>query len=371
MKLIFPTQQEEYFSFPLERSKDLWPMPYDTCISDLKSRDSPIPEYYLKQYSFIRNLNLLSPNVYKVIPRGQINPDPELYTLHTKIDGPPFAIIDFREQQWKLTVLPWNFLELNGMLMNRGGNNASIVNYLKSVPLGYFNTTQTYLLTRGYEVSRIESSSNYAPFFQERKEKFSQLGQKESTSADVKFDPSLSLTAIKFAMRNAASTSYEAVEFYDIIENYDTADEQNWNSFNALVFQRSVYNAMWKAESTVSIDRIRELMPHAQLSKSTVLAEEQSDQQDESKQPQPQQHQPSNKQQQIQNYSKIDDCFLKLDQLVMLLRERDVDALRSLLEALRKDNYKEFVFAKQFLLKAVDRFSLRGIIDPNFVDSLQ
>ena len=370
MKLVFPDTLESYCQIPLQYSKDAWPLPYDTCITSLKNRDSPIPTYYVFPTIGKRNLNYAQPNQYnlEIISSDKnslISPNPteDGFTVHTSADSPPFAFLDRSETtNWRFIALPWDF-----PFLEKPNKTPDIVSYLKNIPLAYFNLTQQYLFSKGFDVKRVESSHDYSSYLQERRETFTSLGKQEFHSNILSFPSSMSLEAIRIAMKNSDNSLYKTVNSYEIIENYDTADDQNWNSFNTLVFQKNIYNQMWKSESLVSLDRIRELMPNPKVKQEETLEEF-----DETIEEAPQQQQQQQvKNQQIPSINKNDQSFFKLDQLVMILRERDVNTLRSILESLKNENSKEYMFAKSFLLRAIDRFGLAGILDPLFVDSLK
>ena len=362
MRFVFPDNSASFVQIHLQGSKDAWPLPCDTCIPKLNNRDSPIPTYYL--FPTIKNRIYSIPNQYKINILQNENPfttaNEMVFTVHTAPAGsPPFAILENPgNSNWILNVLPWDF-----PFLEKKNNMPDIIEYLKNVPLAYFYLTQQYLLSYKFDVSKVESNQNYDAYLKERREIFNTFDKTELHSTDLH---NTSLESIRYALKNSTASQYKTVNSYEIIENYDTADDQNWNSFNTLVFQKNIYNQMWKSESLVSIDRIRELMPSTKIKPENVFAEELPEAIEDA----PKQQQQQNTQQ-IPIINKNDESFFKLDQLVMILRERDIVTLRSILESLKNDNFKEFMFAKSFLLKALDRFGLRGLLDPSFVDSLK
>ena len=357
MRIIFPDMNEAIACFQMSSDTGVWPLPYDICVDNIKNREWPIPTYNLREVDRVNFPAKPDPNHYILSLRNTVPQQRQDYfAVYDPQYEHPFAVVELVNGELHLYVLPYNF-----PFFYKPKTTTEVVEYMKQCPACYFATMKRYFMSKGYPINSVESSNN-SHYFNERKDFFSSIKRKEHTSTELNFDSSLSLDVIKLAMRDNQKTPLHSVEHYECIENFDTADEINWNTFNSIVFQNSALNNMWKSDSPVSIDRIRDLMPRATEVQSTnVFADESSEVPEETR---------TRTETKTSEVYASGSIFFQLDQLVMNVRERDFDTLRSRLSTMQKENAAEFKFAKSFVVKTIDRFGLRGIVDQTLIDFL-
>ena len=143
---------------------------------------------------------------------------------------------------------------------------------------------------------------------------------------------------------------------YKCVDNLDTADSESWSSLNTLVFRKVEEHFQWKVDAPISMDRILELMPHEVQKPIMALSEESSDNPDDVKA-------------QKTVDTKLDTSYVTLDRLVVLLRDKDTEAISKILESLSTGSIQQYNFTKYFLRKAVDRYQLRGVLDNKVIES--
>lgn len=348
--LRFPTGEVAHFSTPLTNDIVSWPFPYDVVVKDLKSRPNIIPTYKLVPSEKITSF--IDVNQYRLSYSTDLQDLAVGYfTLHTDTNEPPFGIVDFT--MGVLSLSAWNF-----PFFNTTPNNSQIIQYMKDIPLAYLIPAQVILGKRGYDVNRTDLNRKYTDYLAERGDFYTAPPKEEKPTSEIPFDRRISSNTARFAMKDTGKITFQPLDTYKCIENYDTADNESWTSLNTLVIQKYELNFQWKVDAPISIDRIHELMPHESQQAASLLTDESSDNPDEPKQISEQK-------------MTVDSVYPKLDQLVVLLRERDVDSIKKRLENMCSESIEQYNIAKFFLKRAIDRFQLRGFIDSSYFDNLQ
>lgn len=343
--LQFPNGESHHFTVPLATDPNIWPFPYDICLKDLKSRPSLVPTYVLIESE--EKYPQIDTNKYQLtIPQDAQLAAKGYFTLHVDKTSPPFGMVDFR--RFELILSAWNF-----PFFDTTPNNNLVLQYLKEIPLAYFIPAQLYLSKRGYDVARADPGKKYE-FYQERKDFFN--AEKKDSSKQEKYDRRTSFNSIRFATKFSGQINLKSYGTYKCVDNLDTADSESWSSLNTLVFRKVEENFQWKVDAPISMDRILELMPHEVQKPIMALSEESSDNPDDVKA-------------QKTVDTKLDTSYVTLDRLVVLLRDKDTEAISKILESLSTGSIQQYNFTKYFLRKAVDRYQLRGVLDNKVIES--
>jgi hypothetical protein len=344
-----------------EQLTSFWPLPYDfSTRTDAGVANPILPCYSCRRVDGRIDLKTLRVDVYSFSTSERI--DAGEYEVLSSREGAPIGVLVAEDgKPPRFDVLQWDFVDFL-RAMAPIPSKADCDRYLASVPQPYIDSVVQFFNVNNYSFSMeslvVTSQKKFQVREQEREEMFKKHTEASTrqelivpkTIDPVRCKPDLIAPLLdEFA---AARTSFSMrTGRQQVAINFDTFNDRNFSSLDAVRSKTNYMKLFEKSPSAINEDVMQSFL----MKQETRQEEEQS---------------VGSQMEAIHESVRVDesenDRFSMIEELVLLLRDKDVKELEKRLHTLEAKP-ELFTIVKGLLKKAMERFRIEASLPRPFV----